>query len=274
MSEQAELLDALLATAREAGAIINEVYASEFAVDYKSPRDPVTAADRRANTLICERIAQLAPGAPIVAEESDPATFGAFRTADRVFFVDPLDGTREFVDRNDQFVVMIGLVEHGRPLLAAIHAPVTGISWAGIVGVGAFVETNGKRSPIRVSSTTALSDARIVVSRSHRSSVLEEALELLGARSVDPLGSAGLKCAEVAIGDAEAYVSPGRSGKRWDIAAGEAIVVAAGGRVTDARGAAIDYGAESLVNDTGLVVTNGHVHDAILERIAAIPRKG
>lgn len=275
MNERERILEHLLAVTREAGAIVSEVYASEFEVDFKAPRDPVTDADRRANALVCARLAEVYPGLPIVAEESDPKSFAGFRDAERIFFVDPLDGTREFVDRNGQFVVMVGLVEHERATVAAIFAPATGLAWGGAVGTGAFqVEPDGRRVPIRVSAVSALAEARVVVSRSHRSDVLEEALKLLGARRVDPLGSAGLKCAEVAIGAAEAYVSPGRSGHRWDIAAGEALVVAAGGRVTDAHGHAIDYRSESLGNDTGLVVTNGTVHDAILERIATIRQDG
>jgi 3'(2'), 5'-bisphosphate nucleotidase len=96
-------LKLLMTIAAEAAKLIMEVYARPFDVDYKGPQDPVTEADRRANDLICERLEQAFPGVPIVAEESDPATFAGFRSHDRVFFVDPVDGTREFVDRNGEF---------------------------------------------------------------------------------------------------------------------------------------------------------------------------
>ena len=108
-------LTLLLRIAAEAARVVMEVYAQPFSVDYKGPQDPVTAADRRANALICERLEQEFPGVPIVAEESDPSTFDDFRKSDRVFFVDPVDGTREFVDRNGEFAVMIGLLEGSRP---------------------------------------------------------------------------------------------------------------------------------------------------------------
>ena len=271
MNDDDHVLHDLLAVARAASEIVSEVYASEFAVDYKAPRDPVTAADRRANALIVERLSALYPDVPIVAEESDPEAFAGFRSADRVFFVDPLDGTREFVARNGEFAVMIGLVDGERPRIAVIDAPERNVAWGGIVGKGAWrFERDGSRHAVHVSDTAEMGSARIVASRSHRNEVLEEALAMLGARALDPLGSAGLKCAEVALGGADAYVSPGRSGQRWDACAGEALVVAAGGRFTDAYGDPLDYRAPSLSNDRGLVASNGAIHDAILERIANV----
>ena len=109
MSES--LVETLDGVAREAALLIREVYRTAFRVDFKGPRDPVTEADRGANALICERLSALFPDVPIVAEESDPQSFAGFRSAERIFFVDPLDGTREFVAKNGQFVVMIGYVD-------------------------------------------------------------------------------------------------------------------------------------------------------------------
>ena len=101
-------LETLLAIADAASRVVMEVYALPFAVDFKAPRDPVTEADRRANDLICDALAREFPGVPIVAEESAPESFAGFRDSERVFFVDPVDGTREFVEKNGEFVVMIG----------------------------------------------------------------------------------------------------------------------------------------------------------------------
>ena len=160
------LLETLDGIAREAAVLIRGVYRTEFGVDFKAPRDPVTEADRQANALICERLSKLFPGVPIVAEESEPDTFAGFRSAERIFFVDPLDGTREFVAKNGEFVVMIGLVEGARATASVIHAPESGVSWLGQVGVGAYqVNDDGSRLPLAVSATGTLSDARIVGSR-------------------------------------------------------------------------------------------------------------
>jgi len=265
------LLRTLDAVAREASVLILEVYATKFSVDFKAPRDPVTEADRRANELICARLNAQFPDIPIVAEESDPETFADYRKADRIFFVDPLDGTREFVARNGEFVVMIGLVDCERATASVIHAPESGISWLGELGNGAYqVDRDGSSKPISVSAIGSLSDAKIVGSRSHRNPALERALATLGARELVALGSAGLKASVVGHGAADAYVAPHYAGKRWDACAADALVTAAGGKLTDSRGELFDYRSERLDNDRGVVASNGLLHDAIIEKLASV----
>lgn len=263
------MLEVMIDVAREAASIIDAIYKTPFQVDYKGPSDPVTEADRRANDLICARLGQHFPGVPVVAEESSPDTFAGYQAAPRIFFVDPLDGTREFVEQNGEFVVMIGLVEGDRATHGVVHAPVSGSAWAGALGLGAwFIDARGTRTPLQTSSVRELPSARVVASRSHRTETLERALQFLGAREIATLGSAGLKGAEVACGAADAYASPVSAGKRWDACAADALVVAAGGRFSDEFGAPIDYRSESLSNDRGVIASNGHLHDALLERLA------
>jgi 3'(2'), 5'-bisphosphate nucleotidase len=257
-------LEVLVGIAAEAARLVAEVYATPFTVDFKGPADPVTEADRRANDLIVERLMREFPGVPVVAEESKPETFANYATSNEIFFVDPVDGTNEFVERNPEFVVMIGLLSGGAPTLGVMHAPALGIAWAGAVGSGAErILAGGSRSPIRVSDTPELSAARLVSSRSHRSARLDRALASLGPREVYTKGSAGLKGTEVAEGAADAHVAPFYAGKRWDACAAEALITAAGGRVTDAYGEPLDYRGAGLSNDRGLVATNGRNHDAI-----------
>ncbi len=271
MSSRAADLEALHAIARDAAAVIARVYATDFAVDYKGPADPVTRADREANDLICARLAAAYPGVPIVAEESDPATFEGFHRAERAFFVDPLDGTLEFVAKNGQFAVMIGLVEAGRAVLGVVLAPATGIAWLGALGEGAWrVGASGERESVRVTQTARAEDATVLVSRSHRGARLSAVLDGLAPREARPHGGAGLKGALVAAGDADVYLQPGRAGKRWDACAIDALVCAAGGRFTDAAGAAIDYTSGALDNAAGLVATNGLLHARVIEAIAAV----
>jgi len=261
-------LEVLIDIAAEAARVVAEVYAAPFTVEYKGPRDPVTIADRRANDLICERLERAFPGTPIVAEESPPESFAGFRDSSVVFFVDPVDGTNEFIEHHPEFVVMIGMIEGDVATRAVIHAPIIGTSWAGTVGKGALkIEPGGERSPVHVTQVKDLGAATVVSSLSHRSEKLERALEALGVGAITSMGSAGLKGAEVARGAVEAHVAPHYAGKRWDVCAADALVAAAGGRVTDAWGDPIDYRAESLANDRGLVASNGLVHDAILARL-------
>jgi len=263
-----EELDTMLLIAREAAVIVAKVYATEFTVDYKGPADPVTAADRQANELICARLAEAFGPVPVVAEESDESAFAHWVGARRAFFVDPLDGTLEFVARNGDFVVMIGLVEDGVPIAGVVVAPATGIAWAGGPDLGAFeIDASGERRPLRVTTTSDIGSARAVISRSHPSERLTQVLHRMGVTAVTPRGSAGLKGAEVAAGRADFYVQPGRAGKRWDSCAPEAIVVGAGGRCTDATGQPIDYRGPELWNNTGFLATNGVLHERILQAL-------
>lgn len=257
-------LAVLLRIAAQAAQVVMSVYARPFEVEFKGPQDPVTEADKLANTLICEQLAREFPGVPIVAEESDPATFEDFRDFDRVFFVDPVDGTREFVDRNGEFAVMIGLVEGSRAIASVIDAPARGDVFAGWVGQGAFRITGGQQTPLRVSDITDVTQGRLVGSRSQRGPQLERALARLSPRDVLMMGSAGLKGTLVASAEVEAYVAPGYAGQRWDACAADALVTAAGGILTDTHGDPIDYRAPSLSNSRGLIASNGHIHEALV----------
>lgn len=254
----------MLRIAAEAAKVIMSVYARPFDVEFKGPQDPVTEADKLANALICEQLEREFPGVPIVAEESDPSAFADFRNFDRIFFVDPVDGTREFVDRNGEFAVMIGLVEGSRAIASVIDAPARGDVFAGWVGQGAFRITGGKQTDIRVSDIADVTQGRLVGSRSHRGPELESALARLNPRDVLVMGSAGLKGTLVASAEVEAYVAPGYAGKRWDACAADALVTAAGGILTDTHGDPIDYRASSLSNSRGLLASNGRIHESLI----------
>jgi 3'(2'), 5'-bisphosphate nucleotidase len=263
---RADELEIMLRVAREASVIIARIYATNFSVDYKGPADPVTQADREANALICARLAESFGTTPVVAEESEESAFAGWQGAPRVFFVDPLDGTVEFVARNGDFVVMIGLVENARPVAGVVVAPATGIAWAGAESLGAYeVAPDGARTPIHVTHTSSLSRANVVVSRSHPSERLQRLIERLGVEKATPRGSAGLKATDVASGRADFYLHPNQAGKRWDTCAPEAIVTAAGGICTDASGQSIDYTGPELANTKGFLASNGKLHQAVLD---------
>jgi 3'(2'), 5'-bisphosphate nucleotidase len=264
----APLLETLTQIATEASALIMDIYAVGCGVEWKGPNDPVTIADRKANTLICQRLRALFPDAVVVAEESDPSTYAEYRTARRVFFVDPVDGTREFVRRSGEFVVMIGYVEDGHAVAGVIQSPVDGRTWVGAQGEGAFrTQPGAPWSPIFPSSTTEVARARILVSRSQSPADAAILTRKLGSHDLLALGSAGLKGASVADGTADAYIATRYAGKRWDVCAPDAIISAAGGVCSDLRGARLDYAALDLQNVGGLVASNGPLHDGILQRL-------
>lgn len=265
------LIRTLLSIGREAAEQILDVYRRPFDVDFKGPEDPVTEADRRANDLICARLRELEPDTPIVAEESPESDWAHFRDFERVFFVDPVDGTREFVAKGHDFVVMIGLLVGDRPTHGVLVAPVLGTAWWGIVGQGAGrIDSDGSRHDLRLESPPDLEHARVVSSRSHRTSLLERAIETIAAREVLPIGSAGLKGAALVDGRADIYLAPEQAGCRWDSCAPEAILRAAGGVYTDAFGKSLDYRAASLKNSTGIVASAPSLHAEIVKRLAPL----
>jgi len=259
------MMRAVLGIARRAATVIMEVYGAPFEVDWKAKDDPVTRADREANTLICDALAAAYPGIPIVAEESDPASYAGYAGAPAAWFVDPLDGTREFVARNGEFAVMIGLAEGGSATTGIIVCPATGRAFMGAEGHGAFeVAPDGSERPIHVTPVATLAEAELLVSRSHPPPQLEDAAARLGFRKVTPCGSAGVKATRIAAGEADVYGQPGRAGALWDACAPEALVKAAGGKATDASGRTIDYAARELPNHHGFLATNGLLHDDVI----------
>lgn len=260
-----------LAAAREAAAIVMGVYETPFEVQYKAKDDPVTRADREANALLCDRLSAVFPGAPIVAEESEASAYAGYAQADVAWFVDPLDGTREFVARNGEFSVMVGLAMKGHAVLGVIVAPAWGRSFFGVVGDKAWeVSRDGSRTEIHPSLQQSLRGASVVVSRSRVSPGLTSLVEALGVRVVVPHGSSGLKGALVASGAYDVYLQPGRAGMRWDACATEALVNAAGGRCTDADGEPFEYATDELLNGRGLVATNRQLHAATVGALAAM----
>lgn len=261
-------LERLARIARDAGQGILRIYSGHFDVDYKGPGDPVTDADRQANALICARLAAEYPDAAIVAEESSSESYAGYQQRARVFFVDPLDGTREFVARNGQFVVMIGLLVDDRPTLGVVYAPVSDTLWCGAEGLGAYrVDANGNQQTIHVGEVPEPEDARITVSRSHPSEHLKQVLQGIKPRVVVPMGSAGLKGSHVADNSADAYLALGPAGKHWDACAMDAVVSAAGGRVTDARGEPLDYRSPELELEHGILAANPALHRSLVSRI-------
>lgn len=242
---QHPLMDSLCSLARQAGAAAMQVYDSDFAVCGKADLSPVTEADLRAEALILSGLALLTPGIPVISEEQ-AAAGRAPPAADRFWLVDPLDGTREFIQRNGEFTVNIALIEAGVPTLGVVFAPALDRLFGGAAGEGAFTHDRaGQRS---VACRPAPADGiTVVASRSHGDA---DALDrFLAGRKVAASASAGssLKFCLVAGGQADLYPRLGRT-MEWDTAAGHAVLAAAGGRVRTLQGADLRYGKPGLDN--------------------------
>lgn len=262
-------LTVLAETVRRASALLLRHYATDFAVEWKGVGDPVTVADRAVNALLVDALRAAFPDDGICAEESDGAeSAAAAARGGRCWFVDPLDGTREFVDRNGEFCAMVGLAVDGRAVLGAVGVPATGAVWLGADGEGAWsLDADGVRHPLRVAEVAEGEALRAVVSRSHPHPDTRAVLDRLGAERV-PCGSVGLKVGRVAEGRAHLYLHLGGGPKLWDGCGPEAIARAAGAAVTDARGEVIRYDTAHLGLDRGLVVAHPTLHRRVLDALA------
>lgn len=245
VAELKVLHEALLDIVRDAGKCVMDVYATDFEVTDKSDNSPVTQADKKADEVIVGRLAALTPDIFIVSEESTEA---GQRPADGASFwlVDPLDGTKEFINRNGEFTVNIALIENGQPVLGVVLAPALGRLFSGIAGVGAWLEDGAGAREIRCRVPPA-EGLTVVASRSHGDAAALDAY--LAGRTVAELRNAGssLKICLVAAGEADVYPRLGRT-MEWDIAAGHAVLAAAGGRIEQVDGSPFSYGKPDFAN--------------------------
>jgi 3'(2'), 5'-bisphosphate nucleotidase len=234
------LLD-VVALAREAGRAILSVYAQAFAVQEKADSSPLTEADLAAERILATGLRRLAPEVPVLSEESSQAPFQTRAAWDWLWVVDPLDGTREFVQRNGEFTVNVALVHGHRPVLGVVHAPVLQADYYACEGYGASRSAaGGPPQPIRV-RTPAARPLRVVGSRSHRGSSLDGFLERVGPHELVAIGSS-LKFCLVAAGEADVYPRLGPTSE-WDTAAGQCVLEQAGGHVVDLDGQPLEYNA-------------------------------
>jgi 3'(2'), 5'-bisphosphate nucleotidase len=239
----AELVEPIVALSRKAGDSILKVYATDFDVQAKDDESPLTQADMASHKVIEQGLRDLTPDLPIISEESGLPEFEERRQWDRYWLIDPLDGTKEFVNRNGEFTVNIALIDGNRPVLGVVHVPVINKTYTGCEGAGASVRENddGPRT-IEVASTTS-NPVRVVGSRSHRGASLDAFLEQLGEVEMLPMGSS-LKFCIVAEGKADIYPRLGLTSE-WDTAAAQAVVEQAGGAVLELDGSPLTYNAKA-----------------------------
>jgi 3'(2'), 5'-bisphosphate nucleotidase len=243
----ARLIEPLTEIVIRAGAAILAVNRSAMRVDGKTDGSPVTEADLAADRIIADGLARLVPKIPALSEERTQAAALPYRES--FFLIDPLDGTKEFVAGRNEFTVNLALVSQGTPLLGIISAPALGLIWRGMVGGGAERLTLGKElgkdkplvEPIRTRPCPPRGQPwTVAVSRSHGDARSEAFIAARPGAVRCELGSA-VKLGRVAEGSVDIYPRLAPTSE-WDIAAGHAVVVAAGGRITDSSGASLQFG--------------------------------
>jgi 3'(2'), 5'-bisphosphate nucleotidase len=241
----ASLLAELTPLIHEAGALVMRVYATDFQVETKGDESPVTLADQCAEKVIFEGLRRIAPDIPVVGEEA--ASAGDIPdVSNRFWLVDPIDGTKEFISRNGEFTVNIALVDHRVPVLGLVLAPALGRLFIGAAGVGAWVEDRQGRRAIAVRAAPA-EGLTVVGSRHHGDDAAVDGF--LAGRAIAARTTVGssLKLCLVAEGAADVYPRFGRT-MEWDIAAGDAVLRAAGGLVETTAGVVMTYGKPGFEN--------------------------
>ena len=259
-------LDATLETVenivREAGAIVRIYHDQPDQIDWKGENDPVTAADRAVNDFLVGKLLAAFPDMGILAEESKDDLARLEKSA--IWCIDPLDGTKEFIARNGEFSIMVGLAVEGEALLGVVYQPVKDFMYSGIRNEGAWFSTPSGRSRMHVSPITNPSAMRLIVSRSHRNPIVDNIKQALGITQERVSGSVGLKCGLIARSEADLYLHPSPGLKEWDTCAPEAILLGAGGQVSDCWGRPLLYNQPDVHRHFGLVASNGEAHARII----------
>ena len=243
-------LDALLKDVRSiagsASKSIIDIYRSDFSVDYKQDDSPVTTADINSHKIIISGLESLHPRLPVLSEENSDIPFDVRCRWDVYWLVDPLDGTREFINRRDDFSINIALIFGNRPVLGVVHLPVTGSCYAAVSGGNAYRFNGDSRRKLEVRDEVR-DEPVVAVSFSHAGGRTGRFLETLGPHKLLRRGSM-IKCCLVAEGEVDIYPRLGHTWE-WDTAAGQCVVEQAGGRLTDWSGNPLRYNVkDSLLN--------------------------
>jgi 3'(2'), 5'-bisphosphate nucleotidase len=246
--------------AREAGRIILDFYATDFEIEVKIFADnfsePVTVADRAASRIIVEALAAVFPDDGVLSEEEFDDRERL--TKQRVWIIDPLDGTQGFVDRNGDFAVQIGLAENGESVLGVVFLPSENVLYYARKGDGAWLAQNGKTPErMQVSGKTDFAEMNLATSRNHRSAGMSRVFERFGLNAETQRGSVGLKIGLITRQICDLYVHLSPRTKHWDTCAPEIILTEAGGEMTDLFGEKIIYNTPDVHNYNGVLATNG-----------------
>jgi 3'(2'), 5'-bisphosphate nucleotidase len=260
-------LEVALHLAEEAGDLILGYYRTSPVVERKEGQEPVTEADRAADALIAARLRSDFPRDGLLTEESHDDLPRLAK--ERVWIVDPLDGTTEFINETGEFAVQIALTMQGQPVLGVVYQPTSRQLYYAVQGCGAHqVCADGPRH-LHVSTEADPARMCLVASRSHYSDLIEAARLALGIREVNRMGSAGLKVGLVAHGLCDLYLST-TLWKEWDVCAPHILLLEAGGMLTDLCGERIVYNKAEVTGCQGLIASNGLAHAGIVEALARL----
>jgi 3'(2'), 5'-bisphosphate nucleotidase len=253
-------LDIALQAVTEAGNVILEIYREKYETSTKKDNSPITEADLKSNEVIKKILSKT--DHQILSEEDKDDLSRIHQ--DKIWIVDPLDGTSDFIDKTGEFTVMIALIKNKKPILGVIGWPTEKTIFAAQEGKGAFRFSENKWRKISVTKISDLQNCRAVGSRHHLSDKEKLFIKKLGLKEFTSIGSS-LKVGKISSGEAEAYITTTNKMKEWDSAASYCIISEAGGKMTDMFGNDITYNNKIVNHQNGILVTNGLIHNNILK---------
>ena len=242
-----EIISKLLKIAQKAGSAILNVYKSEFNVYTKEDKSPLTEADKQAHEIIKINLENITPDVPILSEEGTEIDYNERSKWHLYWLIDPLDGTKEFIKKNDEFTVNIALMEYNKPVFGVVFAPVLNKIYWGGVNIGSFTkQINGRSKSITVNPKIG-DTVHVAVSRSHPSDKLTKFLSQFNKYELYSMGSS-LKMCLVAEGAVDCYPRLGPT-MEWDTAASHAIILGSGGDLVNYSSRnTLEYNKKNLLN--------------------------
>ncbi len=253
-----------LDAAQKAAEIVLNIYKQDFSVSQKDDNEPITQADIQSNQVIAKSISQ--SEFPILSEES-PDQKEKRLDSKKLWIIDPLDGTTDFVNKTGEFTIMIALVEKNKPIMGVISHPIENKLYVAQKGQGAFRYYNEEWMKLEVSTASIISQCRAVGSRFHQSEQEKNFLKALEFSKFTSRGSS-LKVLDISSAKAELYFTTSNKIKQWDTCASNSIISEAGGIMTDMLGQILSYNTETINHQNGILVTNGIIHNQIIQKYA------
>jgi len=256
--------------ARRAGREAMRYYGGPLEIAHKGEiNEPVTQADTAANEIVVRGLLESFPADGILSEETIDTSRRLGK--ERVWMVDPLDGTSGFIARDDDFAVHIGLAIRSEPALGVVYRPAVDVLYWAVRGSGAWRKKGeDEATRLHVSDVSDLREARLAASRTHRSPRMDRVIEALGIRTETRRGSVGVKIGLIVERQCDLYIHLSPRSKQWDTCAPEAILREAGGMLTDLWGYPLRYNTPDVWNRNGIVASNGALHDRVIAGLAPL----
>lgn len=253
-----------LKAAVKAGKATLCIYNKGFSSTLKNDKEPITEADLKSHEILLEELSTMKY--PIISEEGNKEGLDS----SKIWIVDPLDGTSDFINKTGEFSIMISLVKKHIPIIGVIYQPVNNLLYVAQKGSGAYQIINGEWSRLSTNSTSDIHKCKAIVSRHHLAENEKTFLNRLNISKFTQKGSCGLKVAEICKGEAELYFTTTDKIKQWDTCAAYCLIKESGGKITDMFGEDLKYNTEVINHKNGILVTNGRIHTEIIKRYKKI----